>query len=62
LTSLASNQNSWADLGEIWGVSDGKRRTLDPGDGIPMEDTSGLGHSSHVKGGKDLISAIVSLE
>jgi Cupin domain len=43
-------------------ASDGKKRTFGPGDAVLMEDTSGRGHSSRVKGGKDLIAAIVSLE
>jgi hypothetical protein len=43
-------------------ASDGKKRTFVPGDAVLMEDTSGRGHSSHVKGKKDLIAAIVALE
>ena len=43
-------------------ASDGKKQTFGPGDAVLMEDTSGRGHSSRVKGGKDLIAAIVSLE
>jgi hypothetical protein len=27
-----------------------------------MEDTSGRGHNSHVKGARDLIAAVVALE
>jgi hypothetical protein len=42
-------------------ASDGKRRTFGPGDAVLMEDSSGRGHSSRVKGRKDLIAAIVSL-
>ena len=42
-------------------ASDEKKRTFGPGDAVLMEDTSGHGHSSHVKGGKDLIAAIVAL-
>jgi hypothetical protein len=43
-------------------ASDGKKRTFAPGHVVLMEDTSGRGHASHVKGGKDLVAAIVSLE
>ena len=43
-------------------TSDGKKRTFGPGDAVLMEDTSGRGHRSHVKGRKDLIAAIVSLK
>ncbi len=43
-------------------ASDGKKRTFGPGDAVLMEDTSGRGHSSRVKGGADFIAAIVSLE
>lgn len=43
-------------------ASDGKKRTFGPGDAVLMEDTSGRGHSSRVRGGKDFIAAIVSLE
>ncbi len=43
-------------------ASDGKKRTFTAGDAILMQDTSGRGHSSRVKGGKDLIAAVVSLE
>jgi hypothetical protein len=42
-------------------ASDGKKRTLGRGDAVLMEDSSGRGHHSQVKGGKDLIAAIVSL-
>jgi hypothetical protein len=42
-------------------TSDGKKRVFRPGEAVLMEDSSGRGHSSHVKGGKDLIAAIVSL-
>jgi cupin domain len=43
-------------------ASDGKRHTFGPGDTVLMEDTSGRGHASHVKGEKDLIAAVVALE
>jgi hypothetical protein len=43
-------------------ASDGKKRTFVPGDAVLMEDTSGRGHGSHVKGKKDLVAAIVALE
>ncbi len=43
-------------------ASDGKKRTFTAGDAVLMEDTSGEGHSSRVKGAKDLIAAVVSLE
>jgi len=43
-------------------ASDGKKRTFGPGDAVLMEDTSGRGHTSRVKGGKNFIAAIVSLE
>jgi hypothetical protein len=43
-------------------TSDGEKRTFGPGEAVLMEDTSGKGHSSHVKGGKDLVAAIVSLK
>ena len=42
-------------------ASDGKKRTFRPGEAVLMEDTSGRGHISHVRGRKDLIAAIVSL-
>jgi len=42
-------------------ASDGRKRTFGPGDAVLMEDTTGRGHSSRVKGGKDFIAAIVSL-
>jgi len=43
-------------------ASDGKTRTFGPGDAVLMEDTSGRGHTAQVKGGRDLIAAIVALE
>lgn len=43
-------------------TSDGKKRTFGPGDAVLMEDTSGRGHSSRAKGGKEFVAAIVSLE
>ena len=43
-------------------ASDGKKRTFSSGDAILMEDTAGRGHNSHVKGGTDLIAAVISLE
>jgi quercetin dioxygenase-like cupin family protein len=43
-------------------VSDGEKRTFGPGDAVLMEDCSGKGHSSRVKGAKELIAAIVPLE
>jgi len=42
-------------------ASDGKRRIFGQGDAVLMEDTAGRGHTSHVKGAKDLIAAVVSL-
>jgi hypothetical protein len=43
-------------------ASDGKKRVFGPGDAIRMEDSAGTGHSSRVKGAKDLIAAIISLQ
>ena len=42
-------------------ASDGKKRTFGPGHAVLMEDTSGRGHSSQVKGEKELIAAIIAL-
>ena len=43
-------------------ASDGEKRTFGPGDTVLIEDIDGKGHGSRVKGGKDLIAAIVPLE
>jgi quercetin dioxygenase-like cupin family protein len=43
-------------------TSDGEKRTVGPGDLVLMEDTSGKGHSSRVKGAQDWIAAIVPVE
>ncbi len=42
-------------------AGDGTKHIFRPGHAVLMEDTSGSGHRSRVKGAKDLIAAIVSL-
>ena len=42
-------------------ASDGKKRTFGPGDVVLMKDTSERRHSAPVKGGKDLIAAVVAI-
>jgi quercetin dioxygenase-like cupin family protein len=43
-------------------ASDGEKRTFGPGAAVLMEDTSGKGHRSRVKGSKDWIAAIVPVD
>ena len=42
-------------------VSNGKRRTFGPGDSVLMEDVSGKGHRTHVKGENECIAAIIPI-
>jgi quercetin dioxygenase-like cupin family protein len=41
--------------------SSGAKRTIQPGETVLMEDTSGKGHHTRVLGGTDCIAAIVAL-
>lgn len=43
-------------------VSDGESRTFGPGDTVLMEDVSGKGHRSRVKGAGECISAIIPVK
>ena len=43
-------------------TSDGEKRTFGPGDTLLMEDTSGKGHRSRVKGSHEWIAAIVPID
>jgi len=43
-------------------ASDGERRTFGPGATVRMDDNSGKGHCSRVKGSKDWIAAIVPVD
>ena len=43
-------------------ASDGEKRTFGPGTAVRMDDTSGKGHRSRVKGSKDSIAAIVPVD
>ncbi len=43
-------------------ASDGEKRTFGPGAAVRMEDTSGKGHRTHVKGSQDWVAAIIPLE
>jgi|SRR5665647_180405 quercetin dioxygenase-like cupin family protein len=43
-------------------TSDGKSRTFGPGDTVLMEDVSGKGHRSRVKGAEEFISAIIPIK
>ena len=40
-------------------LSDGSRRSFRPGSTVLMENTSGKGHRSEVKGSKDFVAAII---
>jgi quercetin dioxygenase-like cupin family protein len=40
-------------------ASDGKKRTFGPGDSVLMEDVSGKGHRTRVKGSNECIAAII---
>ena len=42
-------------------ASDGEKRTFGPGDSIMMEDISGKGHRTHVKGADDCIAAVIPI-
>jgi hypothetical protein len=42
-------------------ASDGHKRTFGPGDSVLMEDISGKGHRTRVKGAEDCIAAIVPI-
>jgi hypothetical protein len=43
-------------------ASDGERRSFDSGDVVLMEDVTGKGHKTHVKGKSDCIVAIVPVD
>ena len=43
-------------------ASDGKSHTFGPGDTVLMEDVSGKGHRSRVKGAEECISAIIPVK
>lgn len=42
-------------------VSDGEKRTFGPGDSIMMEDISGKGHRTRVKGTNECIAAVIPI-
>jgi hypothetical protein len=42
-------------------ASDGDKRTFGPGDSILMEDISGKGHRTRVKGGHECLAAIIPI-
>jgi hypothetical protein len=42
-------------------ASDGKKRTFGPGDSVLMEDTTGEGHRTRVKGDDEFIAAVIPL-
>ncbi|HUL89850.1 MAG TPA: cupin domain-containing protein [Pseudolabrys sp.] len=42
-------------------VSDGHKRTFGPGDCILMEDISGKGHRTHVKGDEECLAAVIPI-
>jgi len=42
-------------------ASDGHKRTFGPGDCILMEDISGKGHRTHVKGDEDCVAAVIPI-
>jgi hypothetical protein len=42
-------------------ASDGEKRTFGPGAALLMEDTTGKGHRSHVKGSQDWVAAVIPL-
>jgi len=43
-------------------ASDGKKRRFGPGDAVLMEDISGKGHRTRVRGGDEFLAAVVPLE
>ena len=43
-------------------VSDGEKRTFGPGDSVLMEDISGEGHCTRVKGKEECIAAIIPID
>jgi quercetin dioxygenase-like cupin family protein len=43
-------------------ASDGEKRNFGPGAAVLMDDTSGKGHHSRVKGSKDWIAAVVPVD
>jgi quercetin dioxygenase-like cupin family protein len=42
-------------------ASDGDKRTFGPGDSVLMEDVSGKGHRTRVKGAEECIAAIIPI-
>ena len=42
-------------------ASDGHKRTFGPGDSVLMEDVSGKGHRTHVKGAEECIAAVIPI-
>jgi len=43
-------------------ASDGKKRRFGPGDAVLMEDVSGKGHRTRVRGAEEFLAAVVPLE
>lgn len=43
-------------------ASDGEKRTFGPGDSVLMEDVSGKGHRTHVKGANECLAAIIPVD
>jgi hypothetical protein len=43
-------------------ASDGKKRIFGPGDTVLMEDTSGKGHRTRVKGKDEFIAAVIPMQ
>ena len=42
-------------------ASDGEKRTFSPGESMLMEDVSGKGHRTHVKGAHECLAAIIPI-